>query len=102
MKRDDKSNVKPHRHNYIARKIEGTHEIILFLSGEAEILFYEPDGELIKSIIVNAPCLVFFNGGCHAIKFHKECELVEIKQGPYLATEDKVILNLRDNNDSRI
>ena len=68
MKRDDKSNVRPHRHNNILRKVEGTHEILLFLSGEAEILFYELDGNLIKSLKVKSPCLVFFNGGGHEIK----------------------------------
>ena len=102
MNRDKSNNVKAHYHNNISRNIEGTHEILVFLSGKAKVVFYEIDGKLIDSIKVSSPCLVFFNGGGHEVKFSEKCEIIEIKQGPYLKSRDKIILNLVKNNDSSI
>lgn len=90
MKRPASYQIAPHMHNIVKREVSLTQEVLLIKSGSVRIDFYDESSEYVKSTIVNAGDVVLLANGGHGFTMLEESEIIEIKQGPYLADEDKV------------
>lgn len=89
MKRDSSSPVKPHVHNPIKRTILSTQEFLWLRSGKMKVNLFNDEYLIQHSVILESGDAILLCSGAHSIEFLEPCQLLEIKQGPYLATKDK-------------
>ena len=86
--------IKPHIHKKNKRIISYCTEVLLIKKGILKIQFYNEkkininkDKKIYKNDII-----ILFKGG-HGFEVTKDCEIIEIKQGPYKEKSDKVLIN---------
>lgn len=84
------ADVVKHTHRPAARTVLRTSEVLLFRTGRALIRIYSSQGEYAGGGEVHAGVIVIFHEGGHEIEITEDCEIVEVKQGPFL--NDKVLL----------
>lgn len=85
--------VAAHKHKQIVRTIQGTMEAILIRAGRMILYLYDDEDRLLRNLEMCAGDLVLLTGGGHAMTFPEACDLVEIKQGPFVSLEqDKTAL----------
>lgn len=82
--------VEPHTHLPIERRITGTSEVLIVRRGRARLDLYGPDHAFLDSCVLEAGDIVLLASGGHGLEFLDDCEIVEVKQGPYLAGDEKV------------
>lgn len=85
--------IPEHIHNPIERTIEGTQEVLLIRKGECVIeLFddhtFKSNKEIITINLKNGDIILLRRGG-HKITITEDCEIFEMKQGPYFGVSDK-------------
>lgn len=90
MKRNKDYIIKPHVHKPVERKIFDTQEVIIIKSGKARLDYYDDNKQYIKSTIVKTGDIILLANGGHGFLMLEECEIVEVKQGPYVEDKDKV------------
>jgi len=90
MKHPKGHEIDPHVHKAVPRKIEWTQEVLFIKSGKVRIDFYDQDRTYLESHILNAGDVILLANGGHGFTMLEESEIVEVKQGPYAGTEDKV------------
>lgn len=98
MQRNTDSPVPRHTHQAIERQIKGTQEFLLIREGRASVYLYEDplntlESRLSHQIELSSGDGILLISGAHSIEFSERCELLEIKQGPYLQDLDKIIHN---------
>ena len=82
--------IKPHKHNQRLTKILTTTEIIILFKGILRVDFYDNKKMyLFSKKIFGKDIIMLINGG-HGFKVLKDVEMVEVKQGPYKLSRDKV------------
>lgn len=81
----EKIKIKAHSHNQIERKISGTQEVWILLSGKIKFEIFDIDNLLISSgILFSGDSITLFRGG-HSLEVLEENTIFyEIKNGPYL------------------
>lgn len=85
--------VVAHRHNLVERTIRGTMEAILVRAGRLSLQLYDNQNQPLESLEMVAGDFVLLVSGGHGITFLDKCELLEIKQGPFVSREqDKTML----------
>ena len=67
-----------------------TTEVILLLKGILKIDFYNEKRKYLFSKILNKNDIVMLIEGGHGFKVIKDIEMLEVKQGPYSISKDKV------------
>ena len=82
--------IKPHKHNKRLTKILSTTEVILLLKGSIRVDFYNQKEKYLFSKILKEKDIVLLVHGGHGFKVIKDAEMIEVKQGPYSASKDKV------------
>ena len=82
--------IQPHLHRKRLTKIVTTTEVILLLKGSLKIDFYSMQRKYLFSRILNEKDIVMLVEGGHGFKVIKDVEMLEVKQGPYNHTKDKV------------
>ena len=82
--------VEPHQHNKRLTKILTTTEVILLLKGILRVDFYDNKRKYLFSKIINEKDIIMLVHGGHGFKVLKNVEMVEIKQGPYSLSSDKI------------
>ena len=82
--------VQPHQHNKRLTKILNTTEVILLLKGTLRVDFYNNKKKYLFSKIINEKDIIMLVHGGHGFKVLKNVEMVEIKQGPYSLSSDKI------------
>ena len=90
MKRNKDYIIKPHVHKPVERKIFDTQEVIIIKSGKARLDYYDDSKQYINSTIVKKGDIILLANGGHGLLMLEECEIVEVKQGPYVEDKDKV------------
>ena len=93
MKHDKKYIIKPHLHKKRLTKILYTTEVILILKGILRVDFYNLKKKYLFSKIVKEKDIIMLVHGGHGFKVLKNIEMIEIKQGPYILSKDKVKFN---------
>lgn len=81
--------VAAHRHLPIERHLVGTAEVLFVKRGRALADFYGLEGQLVESIEVFAGDLIVLIGGGHGFRMLEDTVLIEVKQGPCLAVQEK-------------
>ena len=82
--------IKPHKHKKRITKILSTTEVILLLKGSLRVDFYNEIKKYLFSKIINKGDIILLAYGGHGFKVIKDVEMIEVKQGPYSVTKDKV------------
>lgn len=90
MNRPDNHVIAPHTHNKIKREVFFTEEILFIRSGMVRVDFYDDNQQYIESHIVRSGDIVILKAGGHGFKVLERADIFEVKQGPYLGTQDKV------------
>ena len=85
--------VKAHIHNQINRTISVTQEVLVIRNGSCIVKIFDADlAFLVEIELITGDTILLARGG-HEIKMTSDCEILEIKQGPYSVVDDKVHFN---------
>lgn len=90
MNRPDGYVIEPHVHNIVERKVELTQEVLVVRSGKVRVDFYDEEQVYLESRIINTGDIILLAHGGHGFKMLEPTEMVEVKQGPYCAEQDKI------------
>ena len=90
MKHKKKYLIKPHLHKKRLTKIFFTTEVILILKGILRVDFYDVSKKYLFSKILKEKDIIMLVSGGHGFKILKDIEMIEIKQGPYSLSKDKI------------
>ena len=82
--------IKPHNHKERLTRILKTTEVLLLLKGTLRVDFYDNKEKYLFSKIINEKDIIMLVHGGHGFKVLKDVEMIEVKQGPYILTSDKV------------
>ena len=82
--------VKPHKHNKRITRILSTTEVILILKGIVRVDFFSQKEKYLFSKILKEKDIILLVHGGHGFKVIKDVEMLEVKQGPYSISKDKV------------
>ena len=81
--------IQPHLHRYVPRSINYTKEVLFIKSGKVRVDFYDDDKKYFESYILHTGDVILFAHGGHGFKMLEQTEIIEVKQGPYVADLDK-------------
>tara|TARA_Y100000817_G_C16636314_1_gene446357 strand:- start:150 stop:584 length:435 start_codon:yes stop_codon:yes gene_type:complete len=102
MKHNRKHIIKPHLHQKRLTKILSTTEVILIMKGVLRVDFYNQKKKYLYSKILKKDDIIMLVHGGHGFKVLKNVEMLEIKQGPYSISKDKVKFENIDENNIKI
>ena len=102
MKHNKKHIIKPHLHQKRLTKILSTTEVILIMKGVLRVDFYDQKKKYLYSKILKKDDIIMLVHGGHGFKVLKNVEMLEIKQGPYSISKDKVKFENIDENNIKI
>lgn len=89
MSRPQGEIIQAHIHEPVQRNLIGTQEVLLIRSGRIRVDFYESDQSYVCSYVLEAGDLMLLNEGGHGFEILEDTDMIEIKQGPYMANKDK-------------
>ena len=90
MKHKKKYVIRPHLHKKRLTKISYTTEVILLLKGILRVDFYRSSKKYLFSKVVKEKDIIMLVHGGHGFKVLKSVEMLEIKQGPFILSKDKI------------
>jgi len=90
MKRPKNYEIIPHIHVKSLKQTFDTQEVLLIKSGKVRIDFYENEEKYLISRILLPGDVILLSEGGHGFFFIEESEIIEVKQGPYDSSKDKV------------
>ena len=90
MKRIKGYKIDPHLHNSVKREVSFTKEVLFIKSGKVRVDFYEPDKKYFLSKILTKGDVILLAFGGHGFEILEKSEIIEVKQGPYSLSKDKI------------
>ena len=90
MKHEKNYLIKPHKHNKRLTKILTTTEVIVLFKGILRVDFYDNKKKYLFSKKIFANDIIMLANGGHGFKVLKNVEMLEVKQGPYSLSKDKI------------
>ena len=106
MKHKKNHIILPHKHNKRKKnaiaKIDTTTEVLVILKGTLRVDFYNQNEKYLFSKKLYANDLIMLSNGGHGFKVVKDVEMIEVKQGPYFISKDKVKFDKADENKIKI
>ena len=81
--------IARHIHLALERHLVGTCEVLVLLKGRCLIDVYTDRKELVSTRELNTGDVMLMVGGGHGFRMLEDTVFLEIKQGPYLETEEK-------------
>jgi hypothetical protein len=94
MTRPSGYSVPAHIHNKIERVITSTQEVLVIRKGECVVTLINSAGESQDQINLTSGDVILLAHGAHKIDMLTECEILEIKQGPYAGEFDKTLIKV--------
>ena len=82
--------IDPHVHQPALRSVWLTQEVLFMRSGRVRADFYSDDRSYLESRVLEAGDVLLLASGGHGFHILEECEIIEVKQGPYAGDDDKV------------
>ncbi|MBM4421009.1 MAG: hypothetical protein FJ034_05400 [Chloroflexi bacterium] len=82
--------ITPHIHIPQPRQVDLVNEYVYVKSGRLELTLYTKERVSVTTITLETGDSLLLTGGGHGFKVLEECQLIEVKQGPYLGMDDKV------------
>ena len=98
MKHRKKHIIKPHLHKKRLTRVYYTTEVILILKGILRVDFYTQYQKYLFSKVLKPKDIIMLISGGHGFKVLQDVEMIEIKQGPYILSKDKVKFENVDEN----
>ena len=92
MSREKGYIIQEHIHLETTREIQGTSEAIFIRKGICKVSFYDSEEyseNRYELLVAQGDVIVFFRGG-HKFEMIEDCEILEIKQGPFFGNLDKI------------
>ena len=89
MKRAKGYSIEPHVHRPVERSVEFTKEVLLIKRGVVRVDFYSEQMSYLKSSVLREGDVILLAFGGHGFKVLEDCEMIEVKQGPYAGERDK-------------
>lgn len=89
MKRAKGYSIEPHVHRPVERSVEFTKEVLLIKRGVVRVDFYNEHMSYLKSSVLREGDVILLAFGGHGFKVLEDCEMIEVKQGPYAGERDK-------------
>ena len=102
MKHKKNHLIMPHKHNKRLTKILTTTEVIILFKGILRVDFYNSIKKYLFSKKIYAGDIIMLVNGGHGFKVLKDIEMIEVKQGPYSLSADKIKFNKVDEKKIRI
>ena len=94
-----------HKHNKRKKtaiaKIDTTTEVLIILKGILRVDFYNTKEKYLFSKKLYANDLIMLSSGGHGFKVLKDVEMIEVKQGPYFISKDKVKFDKTNESQSK-
>ncbi len=82
--------IDPHIHNEVKREVSYTQEVLFIRKGILRVVFFNENKEpFLERELYEGDVLLLVKGG-HGFEMLEECEIFEVKQGPYAGDSDKV------------
>lgn len=81
--------IDAHTHNIVKREVQYTKEVLVIRKGKLRVDFYEENQTYLESHIIEEGDVILLAYGGHGFEALEDCEMVEIKQGPFLGEQDK-------------
>ncbi len=90
LKHNKNHAIKPHIHIKQKRLVNFSSEVLIIKKGELKVIFFDSNGKKIPKtkILYKNDIIILLKGG-HGFEVKKNCEIIEVKQGPYLKDKDK-------------
>lgn len=82
--------ITPHVHVPQERHIDLVNEFIFVKSGRVELTLYTKERVPAATLELATGDSLLLTGGGHGFRVLEACQLIEVKQGPYLGMDDKV------------
>lgn len=79
--------IKPHFHNKVIREVHYTQEVLVIRKGKLKVLLYDHELKHILDVILNTGDVILLASGGHGFEMLEDCEMLEVKQGPYNGVE---------------
>jgi hypothetical protein len=89
MRRSKGYVIPPHVHNPVPRQVQYTKEVLFIKSGRVRVDFYSEQQQYLRSAILETGDVILLAFGGHGFEILEECEMIEVKQGPYAGDHDK-------------
>ena len=102
MKHKKNHLIMPDKHNKRLTKILVTTEVIILFKGILRVDFYNEKKKYLFSKKIYAGDIIMLVNGGHGFKVLKDTEMIEVKQGPYSLSADKIKFNKIDEKKIRI
>ncbi len=81
--------IQPHVHNEVKREVRYTQEVLFIRKGVLKVVFFTESKERFdERLLYSGDVLLLVKGG-HGFEIIEECEMFEVKQGPYAGENDK-------------
>lgn len=84
--------IQAHTHRLLKREIFLTQEVLIIRKGRIMVNLYDQEKEYFDSRVLEAGDVILLVGGGHGYETLEDVEMVEIKQGPYLGKDDRILL----------
>ncbi|MDF2187454.1 hypothetical protein [Paraflavitalea sp. CAU 1676] len=79
--------IKPHYHNKVTREVHYTQEVLVIRKGKLQVNLFDHKLEFITSVVLSQGDVILLASGGHGFEMLEDCEMLEIKQGPYNGVE---------------
>ena len=86
--------VPAHVHNLVERTIRHTQEVLLIRKGSCSVTLFDEKNVQTSLITLMSGDVILLAHGGHEIVMNTECEILEVKQGPYAGPNDKTHLEI--------
>lgn len=90
MNRPKGYKVQAHTHNQVPRNVTNTLETLFIRKGKVKVDFFTAGGEYIESLTLKTGDVILLAKGGHGFEMLEPTEMIEVKQGPYVGSDDKV------------
>lgn len=85
--------IPPHIHGSANRIIHNVPETLLIQSGRVLVNFYTTTQQFVTGRILDPGDVVILLRGGHGFTILEDCQIYEVRQGPYLNSDDKIPFN---------
>lgn len=88
--------IAAHTHRPIPRSVHHSQEVLFIKSGKVRIDFYDDCRVFLQSRVVAQGDVVMLASGGHGFEILEDAEMIEVKQGPYLGDDEKILYTSND------
>ena len=86
---------EPHYHKAVRREIDDLQQMFVMQRGAVDIQLFTDDGELHRTVRLEAGDAIVLIHGVHALKVVEDFQAISVKQGPFMGDEeDKVAVKV--------